>query len=69
MECRRTPHPAEGHRGWDNALGPIARTAPGDCIEFHTMDAADGQRTPDSAAAAPGTLDCSRVNPVVGPVD
>lgn len=68
MDCRHTLHHAQGHRGWDNALRPIVRIAPGDTVEFHTMDAADGQLTPDSTAAALVSLDFSRVNPVVGPV-
>lgn len=68
MDCRHTLHHAQGHRGWDNALAPIAHIAPGDTVEFHALDAADGQLTRDSTAAALGSLDFSRVNPVVGPV-
>ncbi len=68
MNCQHTIHHAQGHRGWDNANPPALRIAPGETIEFHTLDAADGQLTPQSTAEALSRLDFGRVNPVVGPV-
>lgn len=68
MQCRHTIHHAQGHRGWDNALAPVLQIAPGDSIEFHTLDASDGQLSPASSSDALRTLDFARVNPVVGPV-
>ena len=68
MKCQHTIHHAQGHRGWNNANPPVLHIAPGDTIEFHTLDASDGQLTPQSAAAALMHLDFARVNPVVGPV-
>lgn len=68
MNCRHTIHHAQGHRGWDNSLSPVQRIAPGDSVEFLTVDASDGQLTRASSAEALATLDFARVNPVVGPV-
>ena len=68
MHCQHTIHHAQGHRGWDNSNAPLLRIAPGESVEFHTQDAADGQLTAQSSAADIATLDFARVNPVVGPV-
>lgn len=68
MDCRHTIHHAAGHRGWNNANPPVLRIAPGETVEFQTLDASDGQLTPQSTAEALTQLDFGRVNPVVGPV-
>lgn len=68
MKCQHTIHHAQGHHGWNNANAPVLRIAPGTSIEFQTLDAADGQLTPQSTADALTRLDFARVNPVVGPV-
>jgi acetamidase/formamidase len=66
--CRHTLHHAQGHRGWDNSNPPVAQVAPGEAIEFHPMDASDGQISASSTAADILKLDFARVNPVVGPI-
>ena len=63
-----TLHAHQGHLGWNRAFPPVATVAPGDTIEFHPLDASGGQITPESTVADIGSLDFSRVNPVVGPV-
>ena len=68
MKCQHTIHHAQGHHGWNNANAPVLHITPGESIEFHTLDAADGQLTPQSTADALTQLDFARVNPVVGPV-
>lgn len=68
MKCQHTIHHAQGHRGWNNANPPVLHIAPGETIEFHALDAADGQLTPQSTAEDLLGLDFGRVNPVVGPV-
>ncbi|MBI4692608.1 MAG: acetamidase/formamidase family protein [Gammaproteobacteria bacterium] len=68
MQCRHTIHHGAGHLGWNNANPPLIRVAPGETVEFQTLDAADGQLTPASTAEALARLDFARVNPVVGPV-
>jgi acetamidase/formamidase len=68
MKCAHTIHRHQGHYGWDNANPPVLTVAPGETIEFHPHDAANGQITVDSSAADIMTLDFDQVNPVVGPV-
>ena len=63
-----TIHRAHHHYGWDNKFAPRVRIAPGDSVEFETVDASGGQLTKDSVAADLGDLDFGRVNPVTGPV-
>ena len=41
---------------------------PGETVEFHPIDASDGQITAGSTVADLAKLDFARVNPVVGPV-
>lgn len=68
MKCQHTIHHAQGHLGWNNAIAPVLRISPGESVEFHTLDASDGQLTPQSTAETLTQLDFARVNPVVGPV-
>jgi acetamidase/formamidase len=42
--------------------------APGDSIEFDTVDSSGGQLTVESSVADVATLDFAKVNPVTGPV-
>jgi acetamidase/formamidase len=42
--------------------------APGDIVEFDTVDASGGQISPDSTIDDVANIDLSRVNPVTGPV-
>ncbi|MHB0920063.1 MAG: acetamidase/formamidase family protein [Thiomonas delicata] len=63
-----TLHAVHSHCGWNNALEPALRVAPGDCIEFEIVDASGGQLTPDSVADDVTKFDFSRLNPVTGPI-
>ena len=63
-----TIHKAHIHHGWNNAFSPCLRIAPGETVEFETVDASSGQLTRDSTAADLEKLDLARVNPVTGPV-
>jgi len=63
-----TLHDAARHLGWDRALAPALRVAPGDAFELEIRDAGDGQITPDSTAADVARLDPARANPLTGPI-
>ncbi|MBT6831221.1 MAG: acetamidase/formamidase family protein [Rhodospirillaceae bacterium] len=56
------------HTCWDNAIAPVLHIAPGDEVYFETLDASNGQVTPDSSAQDVRHLDFDNVNPVTGPV-
>ncbi len=47
---------------------PTLKIAPGESIEFHTVDSSGGQLTAKSKLADLNTLDFGKVNPVCGPV-
>ncbi|HWA79560.1 MAG TPA: acetamidase/formamidase family protein [Acetobacteraceae bacterium] len=66
--ARHTIHGAHAHFGWNNALAPALTIAPGESVEFETVDASGGQLSPASTPADIGGLDFGRVNPVTGPV-
>jgi acetamidase/formamidase len=63
-----TIHRAHIHHGWNNAFEPRIRIAPGDSVQFETLDASSGQLSKTSTAAELEKLDLGRVNPVTGPV-
>ena len=65
---QHTIHRAHIHHGWDNSFAPRLRIAPGESIEFETVDASSGQLNRTSTAADLAKLDLARVNPVTGPV-
>ncbi|HUF87450.1 MAG TPA: acetamidase/formamidase family protein [Thermohalobaculum sp.] len=65
---RHTIHREHHHFGWDNANRPVLTVAPGESVEFDTVDASGGQLSRDSTVADVGRLDFARVNPVTGPV-
>ena len=56
------------HTFWDNSLAPVLHIAPGDEVYFETLDASNGQVTPDSTAEAVRHIDFDDINPVTGPV-
>lgn len=56
------------HLGWDNALDPALKIAPGDIVEFEAQDASGGQLTAASKVEDVPSLDFEKVNPVTGPV-
>ncbi|KGF67282.1 acetamidase [Hoeflea sp. BAL378] len=64
----RTIHSGCCHRGWDRSIPPVAHVAPGETIELHCRDAADGHYTRRSTAADIARMDPARVNIVTGPV-
>ena len=68
MKIDHTIHRRHHHFGWDNANPPALTVAPGETIQFETVDASGGQLGPDSTVADVATLDFGRVNPVTGPV-
>ena len=63
-----TIHSRHHHFGWDNANPPALTVAPGESIEFETVDSSGGQLTPESTVADVATLDFAKVNPVTGPI-
>ncbi len=63
-----TIHNHQFHYGWDNALQPAERVAPGTTLAFQCNDAGGGHFKPGDTAAAVATLDFSKTNPVTGPV-
>ena len=65
---RHTIHREHHHFGWDNANRPVLTVAPGDTVEFESVEASGGQLSEASSVADVGTLDFARVNPVTGPV-
>jgi acetamidase/formamidase len=67
-DLRHTIHSEHHHFGWDNANEPVLTVAPGDTVEFDTVDASGGQLTPESSVTDVLGLDFARVNPVTGPV-
>jgi len=56
------------HFGWNNALEPVHRAAPGAVIEFEAVDASGGQLSRQSGLDDVVNLDFAKVNPVTGPV-
>jgi len=63
-----TIHKGHVHHGWNNAFAPVLKIAPGETVNFETLDASSGQLTKTSTAADVEKLDLGRVNPVTGPV-
>ncbi|MDQ7820437.1 MAG: acetamidase/formamidase family protein [Armatimonadota bacterium] len=63
-----TLHRQRHHFGWNNALEPALRVAPGEVVAFEVVDASGGQLTRSSTVADVASLDFARVNPVTGPV-
>ena len=65
---QHTIHREHIHHGWNNAFAPKLKIAPGESIQFETLDASSGQLTKNSTASDLAKLDLGRVNPVTGPV-
>ena len=63
-----TLHARCHHHGWNNALVPAIRIAPGDTVTFETVDASGGQLGPAATLDDLKRLDFGLVNPVTGPV-
>jgi acetamidase/formamidase len=56
------------HYLWDEGNEPTLRVASGDEVTVRTREVSDGQITPESTVEALGSLDESRLYPLVGPV-
>lgn len=65
---RHTIHRDHIHHGWNNAFTPCLKIAPGETVQFETVDASSGQLSRTSTAVDVAKLDLARVNPVTGPV-
>ena len=65
---RHTIHQVHSHHGWDNSFAPRLTIAPGETVEFETVDSSGGQLGPESTVADVAGLDFAKVNPVTGPV-
>jgi acetamidase/formamidase len=66
--CNHTIHRDHSHFGWDNSFQPKLTIAPGESVEFETVDASGGQLSPKSGLGDVADLDFAKVNPVTGPV-
>jgi formamidase len=60
--------PDRGHNRWHEAIPPIAEVEPGDTVSVETLDALDGQLTPDSTSQDVLNVDLSVVHPLTGPI-
>ncbi len=65
---RHTIHGRHHHFGWDHAIPPVERVAPGATLEFGCIDASGGQLSRESTVEDVAKLDFARVNPVTGPI-
>jgi acetamidase/formamidase len=63
-----TIHSRHHHFGWNNALEPALRVAPGTTIEVACLDAAGGHFDSTSTSADVSGMDPARANPVTGPI-
>ena len=59
-----TIHRHHHNHGWDHAIPPVERVAPGSTVFFECLDSGAGHFKPGSTAADVGTLDFDKVNPV-----
>lgn len=64
----KTLHHHHHHFGWDNSFAPALRVAPGEALEFDTVDASGGQLGAHSTVTDVANLDFGKVNPVSGPI-
>jgi acetamidase/formamidase len=65
---KHTIHKDHIHHGWDNSFKPRLTIAPGETVQFETLDASSGQLSRNSTAADVAKLNLAFVNPVTGPV-
>jgi acetamidase/formamidase len=64
----RTLHSGHVHFGWDRAIAPVARIAPGETVTVACRDAGDGQIGPHAVDATLASLQPNRANPLTGPI-
>ena len=51
--CNHTIHREHSHYGWDNSFAPQLTIAPGESVEFETVEASGGQLGLESTLKAP----------------
>lgn len=68
MKNRHVVDTSSHHYGWDNQIQPALMIAPGDIVEFETIDAGGGQISRESTVEDVSAFDFSRINPTFGPV-
>ncbi len=56
------------HARFSSTIPPVARVASGAVVEVSTMEASDGQFSPESTDADVATLDFDPIHPLTGPV-
>ena len=61
MSNKHTIHSTHHHYGWDHSFSPVMTVAPGDSVEFATIDASGGQLTVNSSAADVAALDPNQI--------
>jgi len=66
--CKHSIHERQSHFGWNNAFAPEVTVAPGDIVEFETVDSSGGQLLPTSTAADIPNMDSAKFCPLTGPV-
>ena len=66
--CKHSIHERQSHFGWNNAFAPEVTVAPGDIVEFETVDSSGGQLLPTSTAADIPNMDSTKFCPLTGPV-
>lgn len=66
--CNHTIHAHQTNLAWDNSIEPALTVAPGETVEFETIDATSGQLKSTSTLDDLVNLDFSLINPVSGPV-
>ena len=63
-----TIHKDHHHLGWNREFPPKLTVAPGDTVEFETLEASGGQLSAKATLEDLARLDFGKVNPVTGPV-
>src|SRR5579884_255013 len=60
--------PTQGHNRWHPRIPPVVAVDSDDEVILETLDALDGQVTPDSTSASLASVDLNPVHPLTGPV-
>jgi formamidase len=60
--------PTTGHNRWHPDIPPVLRVDPGERVVLETLDALDGQITPQSTTADVAKVNLDVVHPLTGPV-
>src|SRR5215510_7356731 len=60
--------PQVGHNRWHPDIPPVLRVNPGERVVVETLDALDGQITPNTTVAEVASVNLDVVHPLTGPV-